>query len=388
MQAFGILTYHYSYNEGAILQAYALAQALKEHGAPGVEIIDHRYPAKVAIYNRELDPRKRRLATAIDHWLPLSPRRFFDADEKATWHYVCNRYRTLVIGSDQVWRTKYTSSWFGLRLTQSDHFVGRFPNVYWPPASLPVEKCSYAASIGDSRSQAIPRSHLVEMAKRLGDFRIIGVRDEQTAEFVERLSPSLRDRIYLCPDPTWLIDWRAHSCRGYSTLDKVSLIWSGRPSCLLAVNDTPLAHDLSKKLKERGFAVIGYGSWDKYSAIKLYQWGLSLTEWIALFGTVDICITDRMHAFIFSIIGHCPCIVLDNGNKGAPCKSRLYDLCQRLEYPYRVDVTKDASEILHIAMSLTVDWAGIDSRLSDYRRTGHQVLSEIVQRKRFGSEQQ
>ena len=77
----GISTYHSCLNDGAILQAYCLASALKERiqGAE-VEIVDYRHPSERQVYGPPDDRRKKALSEFVDKVLPLSRERFEDED--------------------------------------------------------------------------------------------------------------------------------------------------------------------------------------------------------------------------------------------------------------------------------------------------------------------
>ena len=96
----GIVTLHYGFNEGAILQAYCLSRAIASLGSGWpVEVIDHRYPSKVAAYGAATTGRTRSLASAIEKWLPLSRQRFAISEEKATFDYINSNYSSVVVGA-------------------------------------------------------------------------------------------------------------------------------------------------------------------------------------------------------------------------------------------------------------------------------------------------
>lgn len=46
----GITTLHYGFNEGAILQAYALSRLIETLTGVPAKVVDQRYPGKVARY--------------------------------------------------------------------------------------------------------------------------------------------------------------------------------------------------------------------------------------------------------------------------------------------------------------------------------------------------
>ncbi|NMC21131.1 MAG: polysaccharide pyruvyl transferase family protein [Thermogutta sp.] len=375
----GVLTLHYGYNEGAILQAYALATVLAGRGA-APRIIDHRYPAKLAIYRRHMDRRKEELQKAIDSWLPLSDVRFESASERDTWRYIEHNCSGVVVGSDQVWRVRYSRVFFGLRIDQRDAFIGRFPNVYWPPRRLPVTKSAYAVSIGDADLGPIPRRDKREMADRLNDFRVIGVRDVRTAEFVAALDRALESRIRLCPDPTILMNWDTDSAR--ITLE-AKLHRAGVPSdapiALQLTDPSASSRELSGLLAKSGYIVVGTGSGDDYSQVRLANVGLTPLEWVALFETVNVCITDRMHAFIFAMLKHCPCVVIDAASFASNRATRIVDLATRVGYLDNVlNYSASPRRVLDAMLTIKPPWDEVDRRLACYREEGMRTIDEIV----------
>jgi hypothetical protein len=376
----GILTLHYGYNEGAILQAYAMACVLRNRGGKDALIVDHRYPAKIAIYSREWDARKEKLEWAINNWLPLTNRHFFSNYETETWRYIQSSCETIVVGSDQVWRLRYQKKLAGLWTAQPDRFVGRFPNIYWPPPWLRVAKHAYAASVGDVDMGPVPRRHRRTMAKILDDFGTIGVRDERTAEFVRTLSRSLDDRIVICPDPTLLVPWETRDAAESLTMKLEQFgVSKVERLCLIGVTAGQFANELAAELRRLGFRLIGYSSDDNYSDIRLATIGLSPLEWVALFGKVNLCITDRMHAFIFSVLSQCPCIVIDWAAKSSLTLTRIGDFankvgCQQFVVRPPISVAEVTSRI----KEMQPDWYSIANRVFAMREVGLKVIDRIV----------
>lgn len=376
----GILTLHYGYNEGAILQAYALAASLKSAGAVQALIVDHRYPKKTDIYRRNMDGRKAALDHAIEHWLPLTPERFMSDDPGDTWRYVERNFSALVVGSDQVWRVRYVPRWFGLAVDQPDPFIGSFPNVYWPPENVCIPKYSYAASVGDAPLGPIPREHRRCMASVLKDFRIIGVRDRRTADFVASLSRDLEHKIALCPDPTLLHSWEVDqasvtlrqklaSC-GLADVDSI---------CVLGLEPSAATAELASELAKAGFTTVGYGSSDTYSKVKLARIGLTPLEWVALFDFASLCVTDRMHAFIFCMLRRCPCVVIDRAGTTEGALTRISDFAASIGYSDQVFLSSASKEaIVGHLLSFKPDWEHVASRLQAIREQGLKVIRQIV----------
>lgn len=376
----GIVTLHYGYNEGAILQAYALAVVLQRASGKRTEIVDHRYPRKLAIYTKYLDPRKRALATAIDNWLPLSPRGFVSSCEVDTWSYVRERYDQLVVGSDQVWRVKYVRSKFGWGIRQPDEFIGRFPNIYWPPRSLGLTKSAYGASVGDLDLGPIPRRDRKEMAERLGEFHVIGVRDNRTAEFIHSLDRALSNRIRICPDPTLLVNWDTHQARKQleEKLQKFGIRSRNRLAAQLT-SPSPFSMRLSALLANSGYVVVGPVSNNDCDQVPLADLGLSPLEWVALFEIADVCVTDRMHAFLFAMLKHCPCIVIDPALTSHAVQTRISDLAIRIGcldnvLPYSVS----PEQVLESIQGFRPRWEEIDRQIASLQEQGMRVIDEIV----------
>lgn len=187
----GILTLHYGYNEGALLQAMCLARAVGSLGPDvSAEIVDHRYPGKAAKYGPARNARTQALQRYVDHQLPLSPERFASDRIGPTLRYASARYTNLLIGSDQVLRLRYSKRIRGLARLQTDAFHPAFPNIYWAAARCTLKCSAYAASMGPFTVSDAPRSHQRRMARLLTAFDRLGVRDTNTEEQVRALPGS------------------------------------------------------------------------------------------------------------------------------------------------------------------------------------------------------
>lgn len=378
----GILTLHYGFNEGAILQAYALAQLLSAQVDDDVRIIDHRYPDKVRIYSRNMDPRKQALGAAVDFWLPVTSERFVTDDAYMTWRYISDRCSGLIIGSDQVWRTFYRRFLFGIICRQPSRFIGAFPNVYWPPEWVQVPKCAYAASVGDNLSAPPPRRHLQIMRNVFADLRVIGVRDERTASFVETVAPQCAERIRVCPDPTILFPWKYGDA--FSSLaEKARRVGLNiaKPFWLLAMDACDYAHKLARIIRAGGWLVVGYGSGDTYSDISLARVGITPLEWVALIGKATFCVTDRYHAFIFSVLQKRPCLVFDRAlSERRDSLTRILSLANSIGYGrYVLKMGSPTEDVFRMAQTMHPDWHTIDGGLERLREVGRHVIEEICQ---------
>lgn len=319
----GILTYHQSVNNGAVMQAYALSRRLKElYPACEVEIVDYRMNTVEKTYAYTLeqylssssfrvkirrcldlirDPQylrryRRRtevFASCLDQ-LPLSPLciRSDDLDEVSA--YINERYDILVVGSDAIW-----------------NYLSRgFKNAYLPGDEIRTAKLSYAASCYGMDFFKAPDSEREIIRSSLNGFRFIGVRDNATEEFV-RWSGSLTEPVHTC-DPT----------------------------VFLEVNKLPVNEDLLRqKLKRAGFdfkrPTIGIMGTDrmvkmvrrlfgrKYQIAALYEpvkgadvnpYDLTPYEWAYVFRYFKLTITTFFHGTLVSLRNGVPvvCIALNS----------------------------------------------------------------------------
>lgn len=176
----GILTFHRAYNYGAILQAYALQEKLKEMGAQS-EIIDYlstvkRKQNKLFTYNKKLglkgnllklvkDCYRKGKNEAFDQFMKdemvLSESEYSSMDELVQMDQQ-GVYDTYIVGSDQVWNYNNT--------LRDSAFLLSF-------VSDNMKKCSYAASLGSAKfDDEIYAQYNSELQK----FRVLTVREESS----------------------------------------------------------------------------------------------------------------------------------------------------------------------------------------------------------------
>ena len=159
MKKIGILTFHRSVNNGAVLQAYSLSTKLKDlFPEYDVEIIDYcmtgvfksyhynlknyfsKCSFKMKIYKllklieepfmlKRLNKRTRVFEDSLEK-LCLSNYKLVDDSYNGLFKYINETYDVLIVGSDAVW-----------------NYVSKgFPNAYFPDKTVECIKISYAAS--------------------------------------------------------------------------------------------------------------------------------------------------------------------------------------------------------------------------------------------------
>lgn len=318
----GILTYHQSINNGAVMQAYSLSTAIKNRfPSCDVEIVDYQmkkindnYSYSLLSYLSNssmklfikkclnllkhpmyLKNKRRRTAVFNEclNKLPLSPKRIIDDKDNELVQYINERYDILIVGSDAIW-----------------NYVSRgFPNAYLPSKKVTCKKLSYAASCYGMNFLTRSNDEKEYIKESLNDFSFIGVRDTATEEFV-KWSECVNIPVHTC-DPTFFLD----------------------------VDNLPIDDkSLQKKLIERGFdfdkPTIGIMGTDKmlkmvrslygrkYQIVALYEYidgadvnlyDLEPYEWAYVFRYFKVTYTTYFHGTLLSLRNGIPviCIALD-----------------------------------------------------------------------------
>ena len=233
----GILTYHQSVNNGAVMQAYSLSKRLRqEYPDAMVEIIDYRMKKIAASYSYSLrthlgessaivklkkmaklilDPfylRRLQKRTAIFEdclpMLPLSSKTVISDDCNELIEWINEEYDLLVVGSDAIW-----------------NYIARgLPNAYLPDGRIKCKKMSYAASCYGMDFQLRSEEERQYVGECLNEFSFLGVRDGATEQFVR---------------------WSGCHTASTHTCD---------PTAFLNVQDLPIDEKaLRQKLSARGF---------------------------------------------------------------------------------------------------------------------------------------
>lgn len=388
----GILTLHYGFNEGAILQAYALSELLRSTIGGSIEIVDQRYPAKLAAYgDPNQNARTRALSEAIDEWLPLSADHDRRPDSTPLIRELGERYDRLVFGSDVLWNLSYRKRFGGLLgkrfwPKQKDGFTPAFPNVYWPSAEQRCRKVVFSASLGAFDWRAIPSPHLRMMREGLESCSGVSARDERTLDFVASLSPSLADRVRLLADPTFARPFR--EIAGLSKEDpgvRESLAEMGvdfeRPRCLVVAQNGEAASSIIERIGELGWQTVSVTASNDACALKLHDRGFHPLEWARLFSSFDLCVTERMHGAIFSLLNNTPFLALEMNRVKGHGTTKTSSLLRRFDLE---DVLVDADERDPSRRQATLD--RVMKGAWDWKRINEQVEAASDQQLQFLTE--
>jgi hypothetical protein len=232
---------------------------------------------------------------------------------------------------------------------QNDPYCPAFPNVYWPDDSIKIPKIAYAASIGMTDWQTIPKKHIKQMKKILSHYILLGIRDQRTMSFIEWLDPNLARKAEWVPDPTFSTDI-------LSLVDKDMLkqklqqhgVDFERPLVCTVLRDVRGINEFIRDMKKKGYQIIGSTVPNKEADVALFDKGFTPLEWVGIFGFMNFCISQRMHACIACILQNTPFIAVDFYSNPMDDDTKLKDLLRSFDLlNYHYQVGKDSPEKLH-----------------------------------------
>lgn len=371
----GILTFHFSDNYGAALQAYALRRWLTEQGHHA-SFIDYR-PAHIEHGGRlSLPTSPARLKANLKVvYLALSSfvhEHFGNRSQKEKFvrfreHFLdiqgdtaptdngaslaaAQAYDLIVAGSDQIW-------------SPSQHF-GFDPNYFLAFAqAFPARKISYAASFGRDR---VSSSEAAQLPRLLHHFDAISVREASGVTLVERATGHRPANV---PDPTLLhsdyaeLTDRAPSdhpdpyifCYGLRSPDNIRQtadLVSAQLSCPV----------LSPHNPHRRWVEIGQTVYPDPG------------EWVSLVKHARFVVTNSFHGTVFALLFRKPFIVAGLTGERAAANARAIHLLRAVGLDHRFAPSFSAQNVQAL-MAREIDWDAVDRRLADLRHAGSTFLA-------------
>ena len=274
----GILTFHEASNYGALLQSYALQQALIKLGAePQFVNIQRKTQSQAPVASpfakRIQDMKEKRdalFAQFQDKYLKQS--QLFGMQDD-----IDGAFDAFIAGSDQVWN---------LSIPEVDA-------RYFLPFAKPEKRFSYAASFGSS---SVPESSREWISKQLSLFNEITVREENGKALVKDLTGK---DAKVCVDPTFLLDrdeWQAiadadkeDSAQPYLLL----FLLQYDPAFVQMAQQAAKEKNLALKVVTAGFMPqLGFDAWIS----------TSVNRWVSLISNAEHVYSDSFHAMAFSLM--------------------------------------------------------------------------------------
>jgi polysaccharide pyruvyl transferase WcaK-like protein len=221
-------------------------------------------------------------------------------DEKQAADYINAEYDKIIVGSDAIWAFE--------NYPLKTPMLPVFPNFYFLNQSIKIPKYSYGCCIGNSSISNLTQEIQLSLSKKLKDFKLISVRDNQTALFVNSLTNYITTRV---PDPTFLYEPTLDIIHLKNKLIKLGVNFN--KFIILVSDPTPDIINFTKHIDVPNKLVFSMNKTDKLLSIEKLE--LNPLEWAAVFGLADLSITNRMHPCIMSILHNKPFITFDRRQK-------------------------------------------------------------------------
>lgn len=351
-----ILTMTLLDNYGGILQNLALQNVLKNLGHQPETIYYNHIPKKLwkkmlrkhYKYLFLFPPRRKKYPHPSIYEKPFSNLLHFVKNnirisepmsdiEDYVWEK--GRYDAFVVGSDQVWRPKYST-----QKVLEAMFLNNLDNKEIPCIA-------YAASFGVDHWEFSPEN--TEIARRgVRKFRAVSVREKSGIELCRNY---LGKEALLTLDPTMLMDKDFYkSFVNKKNLDAVHQESLG----IYILDDDPQKEKavtfLSEKLGKPIYRIENNN--DKLKA--------PVESWLALFLKAGYIITDSFHGVVFAINFNIPFTVIDNPNRGS---ARIDSILDLFDLNDRRDIHN---------FSKKIDWTNVNRKKKEMREVSVRFLKE------------
>ena len=342
----GIVTLPLHTNYGGILQAWALQTVIERMGHESSHVFRHLLGPLVLykdMTDAEIAAFQRHTSRFID--------RYIRCDETPLGEIAPDRYDVLVVGSDQIWRERYTD-FFHIGL---DNAFLRFAEGW------NVRRIAYAPSFGIDAWEA-EESQIPACSELLGKFDAVSCRETSGVAICRDV---LGVNAVLMPDPTLLPD-RA---------DYLALVAAVEteppPGDLMAyVLDRDDAKDRLLRAVAGRFGLTPFHMNDRPGG-KGPRVQPAVEQWLRNIHDARMVVTDSFHATVFSILFGKPFVVTGNPTRGL---SRIESLLRTLGLEDHLAMT---AEDFDPERDYGVP-AAAHERLARLRQTGSDFLKEAL----------
>lgn len=268
------------------------------------------------------------------------------------------RYDAYIVGSDQVWRPRYSPC-------QPNYFLDFLPQ------DSRVKRIAYAASFGTEQWEFSSRltSQCATLARR---FNAVSVRE---ANGVHLCAEHLDTQAMQVLDPTLLLKTEDYERLVHEQDEPTS---PGTLFCYLLDRSPETA--FFKQALERGLGLtafevmpraIGMQRPDVPIESRIYP---RVTQWLRAFMDAQCVLTDSFHGCAFAILFNRPFVVIGNQRRG---QARFHSLLSTFGLEERLVLTEKADDIT-ACMKRPIDWADVNLRLSEWRTLSMDFLRNAL----------
>lgn len=343
----GIITFHWATNYGAVLQTYALQEAVLKLGY-NVEIINYKpkrfdfgicqflrnrkfvHPFKYySEYNKE-----QKIERFRKKYLKLS-RRFNSLEELK-----CEKlkYKFLITGSDQVWNTYFLQ-----------HGESNGSTAYFLDFGEEIsKKIAYAVSFG---THMYPRNLIEKVRPLIRNLVAVSTRETTGQDILNIIGINSE----LVPDPTLLFNM--------SFFD--TLLSGIKTECYKtrAYFLRDISPEIDDYIDKNNIEVIA---------------NCSVEEWINKIRNSSRLLTNSFHGVVFCLLYHIDFYVVLPTIDKLNMNDRFFTLLSQLEIANRI---KSIYDIHSVGSESAIEWDNIDDKLSRYREVGWNFLINAFNQK-------
>lgn len=308
MKKTGILTFHCAHNYGAVLQAYATQELLREAGYD-VEVVDYRPDYLVAPYSRMHASRfkgkdgKLSLRHVISEIILLPFRcvryRLFEdfinnrlsLSERVTRESFRGEYETIVTGSDQVWNRQQTG--------------GLFDPMYMFDFAFEKGARRYVA---DAVSMAVPDEgeDVTPLRNALMALDAVSAREPDAVSYLSTLTSKpvahvLDPVLQLSPDRWKTMVRQVNRKRPYILVYRLR-------------DHVSIDHFVRELAEKRDADVVEILAFPNARKLFKARQAVSVEDFISLISCADTVVTTSFHGAVFSTVFHRPFYTFSFGN--------------------------------------------------------------------------
>ena len=348
-----IVTYYNNGSYGAVMQAWALQQAISRIGyKSSVVRYTMQYPLPPPLWriflSRSITSFKNRLRDCVS-------RKFICSFAEKRLSLTSNTYKSIeelrqdppeaevyVCGRDQIWNTwRYDQG-------QSVDY-GYFLDF----GDLSKKRIAYAASFGRAE---VPRGFQIAVKSCMERFDALGVREVASVGIVREICAK-EAKVVL--DPTLLLE-----DKDYCTLFDGICEGRGAAARFILGSERKSVASVTNKLK-------------MLTRSDFRDIGGTVEGWLGSIAAAEFVFTDSFHAVAFSIIFHRPFLVLLRSGGAEGRNVRLINLLSLLGLSDRAISVCDEESVASVCQK-SIDWGDVESRLSELRIKSIEFLQKAL----------
>lgn len=347
----GTITFHWGINYGAVLQAYALQQYLKQNQYD-TEIINY-IPFRVKLIQTIIRVKNLKISEFVKEkrinrfrkqCLNLSRKTYYT---NSSLIKKCHDYGVYICGSDQIWNESFAL------------FAEGRPTLSYYLNFVKTDKTriSYATSFGTNKLS--PK--VINLVKpELKKFKNISVRENTGKAIIQDMG----FQATLVVDPTLLLEREPYenlieNKRIKEQYQLFSYILHKNQTTANAINDYVFDKYFNKSVDK------------KYN-----QEPIGIIEWLYNVKNSRFVLTNSFHGAIFAIIFHKSFIVIPV--EGSKMNDRITTLLSSVGLENRIIDRFNENEIDKL-MKETIEWEQVDSKVQQLRKSSVEFLQKALE---------